>query len=655
MKLSIVIVNYNVKYFLEQALLSVRRALQNVDAEIWVVDNNSTDGSVKMLQQKFPDVKLISNKDNVGFSKANNQAIAKANGEYILLLNPDTVLQEDTLQKCVDFMDAHPDAGGLGVKMVDGSGIYLPESKRGFPSPWVAFCKAFGLTKFFPRSKKFAGYYLGHLHENETHEVDVLAGAFMMLRKTTLDKIGWLDETFFMYGEDIDLSYRVVQAGFKNYYLADTRIIHYKGESTKKGSLNYVRMFYNAMIIFARKHFTGSKSAAFVTLIQLAIYVRGAFTVVRHITKALALPLLDALLIYGGMMLIKNFWELSVKADEGTKYPLTYTLVVVPAYIVVWILSVYLNGGYDKPLKLTRLIRGLAVGTLVIAAVYGFLDETLRFSRAMILLGFGWSVLVLGALRLVRHFILYKNFDIEGSTEKRCIIVGNQTETQRVEGLLSRSGARVNVIGFIPVTDNANSERALGTLDELEDLVNTYNVDELIFCSNDLLANRIIDWMTSLGSRVEYKMVPPESMSIIGSPSRDLPGELYTIDIRLNIDQPFQKRNKRMLDVGLSFLFIALFLPLLPFVKRPAGFFKNIFSVLFGKKTWVGFAHQVLSDDAHVHLPRLRDGVLSPLDQLQKQVTDVGTIHRLNVLYARDYNVYKDLAVIGKGYKNLGA
>jgi len=210
-KLSIVIVNYNVRYFLEQCLHSVEEAIEGIEAEVFVVDNNSVDGSNTMVETKFPQFHLIANKENAGFSRANNQAIKIAGGEYILLLNPDTVLEHDTLKKCIQFMDEHPDAGGLGIKMVDGKGKFLPESKRGLPTPTVAFWKIFGLSSLFPKSKIFGKYHLGYLDNDETHEVDVLSGAFMMLRKTTIEKIGMLDESFFMYGEDIDLSYRITK------------------------------------------------------------------------------------------------------------------------------------------------------------------------------------------------------------------------------------------------------------------------------------------------------------------------------------------------------------------------------------------------------------------------------------------------------------
>ena len=286
MKLSIVIVNYNVKYFLEQALYSVKKACKGIESEIIVVDNNSVDGSCEMVKNKFAnDVIFIENKVNLGFSKANNQAIKISKGEYILLLNPDTVVEETCFQKVIEFLDNTPDAGSVGVKMIDGSGKFLPESKRGLPTPTVAFYKIFGLAALFPKSKRFGKYHLGFLDKNKTHKVDVLAGAFMMLRKSVLDKIGLLDEDYFMYGEDIDLSYRVTKAGFFNYYFPDTTIIHYKGESTKKTSVNFVFTFYRAMIIFAQKHYSQKHAQTFGILINFAIYLRAAAAIIIRIAK----------------------------------------------------------------------------------------------------------------------------------------------------------------------------------------------------------------------------------------------------------------------------------------------------------------------------------------------------------------------------------
>ena len=294
MKLSIIIVNYNVEHFLEQCLHSVRKAIKNIPAEVFVVDNSSVDGSVAMLQKKFPEVKLIANEKNVGFSSANNQAIKESKGEYVLLLNPDTVVQEDTFDKTIKFLDENKNAGALGVMMLDGKGNFLPESKRGLPTPSVAFYKVFGLAALFPNSKTFGKYHLGFLDKNKTHEVDVLAGAFMLIRKSVFDKIGLLDETFFMYGEDIDLSYRITQAGYKNYYFSETRIIHYKGESTKKSSVNYVLVFYNAMAIFAKKHFAKNQAKMFSMLIYFAIALRAGIAISKRFIKQIFVPLPDA-------------------------------------------------------------------------------------------------------------------------------------------------------------------------------------------------------------------------------------------------------------------------------------------------------------------------------------------------------------------------
>jgi GT2 family glycosyltransferase len=255
LKLSIIIVSYNVRDLLQQALDSLIDAAFGLDYEIFVVDNHSKDATIEMVKEKYPEVKLIINQKNAGFSVANNQAIALAKGEYVLVINPDTITSVDTLQKSISFMDNHLDTGGLGVRMINAQGKYLPESKRGLPTIWVSFCKFLGLHLAFPQSKIFNKYYMGWINEYETAEIDILAGAFMLLRKQSLEKIGYFDEAFFMYGEDVDLSYRLKLAGFKNYYYPETYIIHFKGQSTRKFSFRYIKSFYGAMFIFVKKHF----------------------------------------------------------------------------------------------------------------------------------------------------------------------------------------------------------------------------------------------------------------------------------------------------------------------------------------------------------------------------------------------------------------
>ncbi|BEG98810.1 glycosyltransferase family 2 protein [Bacteroides sedimenti] len=283
MKLSVIIVNYNVKYFLELCLNSLYRAIDQLSVEVFVVDNASTDGSLDYLKPRFSQVHFIANEENIGFARANNQAIALSKGEYILLLNPDTVVGEKVIVDCLDFMDTHSVAGGVGVKMVTGDGTFLPESKRGFPAPMTSFYKFTGLSRLFPNSTRFGKYHLRYLDENESHCIDVLAGAYMLMRKSTLDKCGLLDESFFMYGEDIDLSYRITQAGFENYYLPFP-IIHYKGESTKKDSFKYVKVFYEAMVIFFKKHYP-HYSVLFSCTVKTGIYLRALVALLNRMLK----------------------------------------------------------------------------------------------------------------------------------------------------------------------------------------------------------------------------------------------------------------------------------------------------------------------------------------------------------------------------------
>lgn len=650
MKLSIIIVNYNVKYFLEQALISAQKAAEKISAEIIVVDNHSADGSVEFIQHKFPSVKIIANKKNSGFSVANNQGINIASGEYVLLLNPDTVVQEDTFEKCISFLDTHSDAGALGVKMIDGKGNFLAESKRAFPSPQVAFFKAFGLATLFPKSKTFGKYHLGYLDEDETHEVDVLAGAFMMIRKKVLNEIGLLDETFFMYGEDIDLSYRIVKAGYKNYYFADTQIIHYKGESTKKASLNYVKMFYNAMKIFAKKHFTGTYAGVFIALLNLAIYVRAFFALIARGIKKIVKPLLDAILIFAGMYFLKEYWEYYVRYIDGGKYPIQYLFFNVPIYILVWLICIYFSGGYDKHANSIKIIRGIFWGTLVISALYGFFPDQYRFSRGMILAGAAWTVFALLTERFIAHFIKNKNFRFGEEEKRRILIVGEQEEASRVKKLLQDMQMGDTVIGIVSSIQNHKNDN-LGNIQQLSEITEIYKANEIIFCSKDISGKDIMKWMLKMGTYPDYKIVADQSMSIVGSNSKNTAGDLYTVDIRMKISEPESIRNKRLFDVLFScFLFVTYPFQLF-IIKNKSGLLKNIFLVLFKKKSWVGYCIKPEFEDT---LPLLKPGVLNPVNGLTQNEIDLISKDKINLLYAKNYSVNNDLEIIFKSYSMLG-
>jgi GT2 family glycosyltransferase len=653
-KLSVIIVNYNVSYFLSQTLLSVRRALEKLEggAEVFVVDNNSVDGSVAMVRARFPEVILLENKHNPGFAKANNQAIRQAQGEYVLLLNPDTVVEEDTFRACCAFLDEHPEGGGLGVKMLDGQGKFLPESKRGLPTPRVAFYKVFGLAALFPGSRTFGGYHLGYLDKDEIHEVDVLSGAFMLLRKRALDVVGLLDEDYFMYGEDIDLSYRLTRGGWKNYYYPGTRIIHYKGESTKRTSVNYVFVFYRAMIVFARKHFAPNQAGLFSLLIHLAIWLRAGMAVSRRVLTSVAPVLLDAGLLYGGMYLLKNYWEDYHKTGPA-EYPSPLMEVVVPAYVVVWLSCAYLSGSYDKPFSTWRIVRGIVIGTVLISAGSNFL-EAYRYSNALILLGGIWCVIALVGRRLLSHMVRYRNLRLLERGQKNIAIVGSAAESQRVRHLLESAGVQARIVGHVaPVPDEAAppSRYLLGQLHQLDEIIRIHALDELIFCGKDLSATRIISLMIRLPQYppVAYKILPEDSEYIIGSSSKDSPGEYYALDIALNLFQPQRARAKRLLDV-LTSLGLLLTAPVLVwFALEKAGFLRNCVRVLVGSRTWVGLRHADASR-------RTTPAVLSPADSTDAAAAPLpeATRRRLELLYAKDYTPSTDLNILVRRFRWLG-
>ena len=278
MKLSIVIVSYNVRAYLEECLQSVRKALEDIEGEVWVVDNNSQDDSVETLRRDYPWVRLVANTENMGFARANNLAIRQSQSDYVLLLNPDTVVEEPTLRGVLDFMDAHPEAGGAGVMMHNADGTLAPESRRGLPTPWVAGLKMLGFTK---------RYYMSHLPWDQPGRIDVISGAFCMLRRKAIDQVGLLDEDFFMYGEDIDLSYRLLKGGWQNWYLPFS-ITHYKGKSTQKTDYRYVHIFYQAMLIFFRKHYS-HLSFLYAIPVKIAIYFRAFIALTDILRKKLHL------------------------------------------------------------------------------------------------------------------------------------------------------------------------------------------------------------------------------------------------------------------------------------------------------------------------------------------------------------------------------
>jgi len=596
-----------------------------------------------MVKEKFQNVYLIENKENLGFSKANNQAIKIAKSEYVLLLNPDTVVEESTFEKIIEFMDSNAQAGGLGVKMIDGKGSFLPESKRGLPTPSVAFYKIFGISKIFPKSKTFNRYHLGFLNKEKIHEIEILSGAFMLLRKKALDKIGLLDETFFMYGEDIDISYRLILGGYKNYYFPETTIIHYKGESTKKGSINYVRMFYNAMAIFAHKHFSKGNANFFTFFITIAIWIRALFAIITRFIKNISTPLIDGIIIYSAFYFITKYWE-QYKYNGDGSYPIIFLNFVVPFYALLWVFSIFYLGGYLRPVKIKNVFKGIGLGTILILVFYALLSETMRFSRAILLIGTLLTFVLVPFFRFVLHFTKIKLFTLNKYRKKRIAIVGELDECNRVKQLLNIAKLQFDIIGFVSVNGN-NNELFIGKTNELSEIVQIHKIDEIVFCSKDISSANVIKNMIALSAiNINYKIAGPESIAIIGSNSIDTAGDLYEIHLN-SIAADINRRNKRLIDVILSIFLFAFFPIFVIIIKKPLQLIKNIALVMFGYRTWVGY-----SNSNNNLLPKLKQGIISP----QISIIENNNSMQIDLMYAKDYKVSIDIICFFNKFKQLG-
>ncbi len=632
LKLSIVIVNYNVEHFLEQCLRSVKQAISTIDAEVFVVDNNSIDGSQKMVKALFPEVKLIINKENVGFSIANNQAIKRSKGEYVLLLNPDTIVPENCFTKLLNFADSKSDLGGCGVYMVDGQGAYLPESKRGLPTPEVALYKMIGLNKVFPKSTKFGKYHLGYLNKHKNHEIDILSGAFMLMRRKALDQVGLLDETFFMYGEDIDLSYRITQGGWKNYYFADTQIIHYKGESTKKLSTNYVKVFYKAMVIFAEKHYTGRNQRLFKLFINSAIYARAGLAIFTNGIKRFWQPALEILLMYISIYWLKGYWEDHIKRDHEI-YPIEMVTIHIPYYTLSWVLSLYISGSYKKYYDFGLLVRGILIGTAAISIIYGLLPDELRFSRGIILFG---TLLVLAILliwRTVLHLATYKTLNFSQRHHTKSILIGEQNKWEQVIDILKSYNQNYHHIGFVS-NKKSISPQWLGTHDQLKEIIKIYGINEVIFSNDSITTEETVTLMNDLGPRVKYYTIPANSNFVIGSHSKNANGLYFGEQIELHLSNHEVRTQKRFFDITVAAAIILL-APLAVIFGKSRTWLKYSGPVLLGKKTWVGYASSAQN------LPNLKPGVYTTAYELKEENTKFQ--ENLDLLYAKNYTTSMDI------------
>lgn len=646
MDISIVIVSYNVKYFLDQCISSVLQS-RGVDAiEIIVVDNASADGTQAFIESKYPNVNFIYNKENVGFSQANNQGVEQAKGEFVLILNPDTLLSTDTLATCLqrhnELTKEGISVGMLGAKMFDGSGTYLPESKRGFPTPFVSFCKIFGLSNLFPTSKIWNGYYLGHLSSEENQQVPILTGAFMFLKRSLYTEVGGFDEDYFMYGEDIDLSYRVEKAGYKNYYIADTKIVHFKGESTKKMTFDYVKRFYEAMIIFAKKHLNASQVFAYTLAIQSAIYLKAGYSFVKNLIKRLRSPSIDALMLGSVFYGMTELWErYYFKSTDYFNHDFVLRNMVL--YVGTSVFIFLLLGKYHKRFKPWRTMKILGVALVALLVVYSLLPASIRFSRAVLLIG----GVVGGGLVLLKDALLSRLRERKSNEVTRVAVVGGSAVSADLLALLDRR-ERISFVGLISKPEDRGAE-SIGQISELQDVVSFHQIDELIFDQAETDASDLLRAMSLVADTCKFKLYTPTSGSVVGSFSKEIPGQIETFDVDYGISSAYHVMIKRFVDVCLAVVGLIGFFILWPANKFNLNYFRNIFSVLFGRATWVGYYTQTEHGST---LPKLKPSVVPIAIDGVEQLTSLQKM-KLNFIYAREYSPWTDIQSFFKQFNQL--
>ncbi|PCH95565.1 MAG: hypothetical protein COB85_04425 [Bacteroidetes bacterium] len=408
------------------------------------------------------------------------------------------------------------------------------------------------------------------------------------------------------------------------------------------------------MIIFAQKHFTKQNAKVYSVLLRSAIYLRALLAVSSRVLSTVILPVIDSLTLLGGMIVIVRAWEQRIKFPDGGTYPEALLAFVVPMYIFIWLLSIFISGGYDKPMKFSKILQGIIIGTLVILVGYALVPDAWRFSRALIIIGAAYTALSMIMVRMLLRVLKLKFIIGETDRTRKILIVGSREEFDRVASLLSQTEVNYSIIGNISLdsSDGQEANQSLGALDQLKDIVHVYKANEVIFCSKDISSNQIIDQMAKLDAGiVNHKIAPPESLHIIGSSYASSSGSLYVIDVN-SITKPGNLRSKRIFDLLGSVMAIALSPVLIFVVYNPIKFFANIVGVIAGNLTWVGYINIGFKNKQN--LPSLRSGVLNPADRFELNEMVNENLENINLLYAKDYSIINDSRIVLRGMRNLG-
>lgn len=550
---------------MKQTLESVYKSLSGIETEVFVVDNNSFDGSTQMVKSTYPDVILIENSENQGFSKANNKAIKRARGDYVLILNPDTVVQEDTFKTLIKFLDEHPEAGAASCKVLNADGTLQLACRRSTPTPLVVLPKILGLSTLFPKSNLLAKYNLTYLDEDEVSEVDAVSGSFVMVRKTVIEEIGLFDEDFFMYGEDLDWFFRMRKAGYKIYYVPHTKIIHYKGESIRAAGYDAIGMFYKAQIQFVKKHFSKSKSVFAVMFLYFGIVLRGLLSYAVKTGVSLAPLMMDTILMQLSLLL-------AVRFKFGSFNEINDYLLVDGFYTAVWLLSFYIIGVYKKRrLSATYAAWGVIIGFFV-NTTFTFFFKQFAYSREVLIWLVLLNIILLPAwrivIRLARKTGMIPFLGTLGKTMnlRRTAIVASEEEAKRItQKILDRFEYGYSIEGFIDKNSPdsfLNNSTYLGNVTDIAEIVSARKITDIIFSSESYSYEEVMDIIDKVKhNKMNFKIVPKQMDFIIGKSSVESIEELPFIEIEFNIDKIINRIIKRSLDLIISTLSLILLLP----------------------------------------------------------------------------------------------
>ena len=655
MDLSIIIVNYNVKEFLQNLIHSIEKASLNLTKEIIIVDNASDDGSVEFIREKFPQAKLIANQKNLGFGKANNIGLKQASGKYILLINPDTLVAEDTFEKMIKFFESNPEAGLAGCKILNPDGSLQLACRRSFPGPWTSFTKVTGLSSLFPNNKVFARYNLTYLDENKTYEVDAISGSFMMMLKEVYAKVGGFDEQFFMYGEDLDLCYRIQKSGFKVYYVHSTQIIHYKGESTKRSSLDETKVFYSAMHLFVKKHLSSSLLIGFI--LRSAIAVRSVFAFLG-VRKLLILSvILDFiffdLCLFAAEKIYHNISDW--KGFPGFAIPIVYT---VPALIQIFVSFVIGNYKKDK-LSVTKTIFSVLISLPILTSLT-FFFKSFAFSRAIVLITYAFLFVVLAAWRIVFKIIFKASLVDEDLKQKKTLIVGLDSSAVQIgKKIRKKKTDRRTVIGLIGFSNKNIGEKlesfeVIGTDQNIRKVIKENKINEVIFPSGELSYNKMMEIVAKCrDENVEFKIAGNNLDFIVGKTAVTMLDDMPVIDLNYNISQPQLKLIKTLFDYSIAIPSLFLIYPFIFFKSKVASkqsdftkFVLGIPKIISGKVSLVGPNKSVSNEDNI-----LGKTGLTGYWYIENENSE--ELEKLNFYYAKNQNIWLDLEILAKSLNKM--